>query len=200
MILVDHDIRDARVPEPRWDRATHGASRRIFDPFSERTKLRGLSYGLSMAGYDIRIAETITLGAGTGWRSLWNALKHRVTGKGNLTSFSLASSVEHFVMPRNVLGIVHDKSTHVREGITVQNTVVEPGWHGFLTLELTNESAKDITIKAGTPIAQIVLHLLTGVPDAVYDGKYQGQAAGPQAARYEPGTPVFLAGEEPKAA
>jgi dCTP deaminase len=199
VILIDRHIREARVPETRWDRPSYDQPRHIFEPFSARTKLHGLSYGLSMAGYDIRIAETVTLGAGTGWRSLWNAIKHRVTGKGNLTSFSLASSVEHFVMPKNVLGIVHDKSTHVREGITVQNTVVEPGWHGFLTLELTNESARDITILAGTPIAQIVLHLLSGVPDKIYDGKYQGQGAGPQAARYE-GIPVLLAGEERKAA
>jgi dCTP deaminase len=28
------------------------------------------------------------------------------------------------------MGIVHDKSTWARRGLVVQNTVIEPGWHG----------------------------------------------------------------------
>jgi dCTP deaminase len=37
------------------------------------------------------------------------------------------------------MGIVHDKSTWARRGLVVQNTVIEPGWHGYqTTIELTN--------------------------------------------------------------
>lgn len=33
-------------------------------PFNERTVLNGMSYGLSHAGYDVRIAETVVLSPG----------------------------------------------------------------------------------------------------------------------------------------
>lgn len=151
----------------------------IFTPFSERTKHKGLTYGLGPAGYDIRIAETLTIYPGR---------------------FTLASAMEHIAMPDNVMGIVHDKSTWARVGLALQNTVIEPGWKGFLTLEITNHSRKrpwwkfwasrnGVDLVAGTPIAQIVFHLLDTTTEAPYAGKYQGQAAGPQPALFERSPP-----------
>lgn len=139
---------------------------RPVDPFCERGVVGGMSFGLSAAGYDIRIAETRLLYSGC---------------------FSLASSIERFKMPPNLLGIVHDKSTWARRGLAVQNTVIEPGWEGYLTLELTyHENTDDaLRIEAGMPIAQIVFHILDHPTDQPYTGKYQNQEAGPQAARLE---------------
>jgi dCTP deaminase len=139
-------------------------ARGIFVPFNERTIVSGMSYGLSSAGYDVRVRETITLNPGV---------------------MVLASTLERFFMPEDVLGVVHDKSTWARRGIAVQNTVIEPGWRGYLTLEITNHSAVRMTIEAGWPIAQIVLHLLAAPTEQPYDGKYQDQKAGPQPARLE---------------
>ena len=138
--------------------------RGIFTPFHERTVVRGKSFGVSSAGYDVRIRETIILPAG---------------------AFSLASTLEQFDMPNDLLGIVHDKSSWARQGLALQNTVVEPSWEGWLTLELTNHSREPIVIEAGDPIAQIVLHMLSEPTEAPYKGKYQGQEAAPVAARYE---------------
>jgi dCTP deaminase len=150
---------------------------RIFSPFSERTVHRGMSHGLSSAGYDVRIdilPEHNPMGE---------------DGEFVLTlapgAFALASTVEEFTMPHDVLGIVHDKSTWARQGIALQNTVIEPGWKGYLTLELTNHSRNTIKIHRGDPIAQIVLHLLAAKPSSTYTGKYQNQERGPQAARFE---------------
>ena len=115
--------------------------RQIFRPFNSRTvHPNGKSFGLSAAGYDVRIAERITLRPG---------------------EFSLGSTVEHFTMPADLLGIVHDKSTWARMGLALQNTVIEPGWRGHLTLELTNHGTSILDIEPGEPIAQIVLHLLS---------------------------------------
>jgi dCTP deaminase len=139
-------------------------ARGIFVPFNERTIVSGMSYGLSSAGYDVRVRETITLNPGV---------------------MVLASTLERFFMPEDVLGVVHDKSTWARRGIAVQNTVIEPGWRGYLTLEITNHSAVRMTIETGWPIAQIVLHLLAAPTEQPYDGKYQDQKAGPQPARLE---------------
>jgi dCTP deaminase len=187
-ILPDFQIRNLRGVEPRADDPWYKLPRHVLEPWAERTKHRGMSFGLSMAGYDIRARETVTLGAGTGWRATYNAVRHRLTGRGNPSSFALLSSVEHFVMPDDVMAIVHDKSTWAREGLTVQNTCIEPGWFGFLTLEVNNQSDKNITIRAGDPIAQIVFHQLNAQPQRTYDGKYQGQPAAPVSALYESNT------------
>lgn len=136
-------------------------------PLCERTKAFGLTYGLSGAGYDIRLAERVVLGFGP-------------------DSFCLASSMERFHMPSNLLGIVHDKSTLARLGLAVQNTVIEPGWQGYLTLELTNHGRAILALEAGQPIAQIIFHLLDEPTQVPYSGKYQNQAAGPQQAILEP--------------
>lgn len=132
--------------------------RGIFNPFHERTVSNGMTYGLSPAGYDVRVAEDVRV--------------QRFSG------YFLASTLEHFNMPNDVLGKVVDKSTWARRFIFVQNTVIEPGWHGFLTLEITNHGPESVFIKAGTPIAQIILQLLDEPTEQPYAGKYQGQRAG----------------------
>lgn len=160
MILPDHAIRKAG----------------IFHPFSERTKHRGMSYGLSFAGYDVRVDVSDCDG-------LIVTPYFRVILKPG--AFILASTIERFTMPEDVLGIVHDKSTWARQGLAAQNTVIEPGWRGYLTLELTNHGLRDIVIHQGDPIAQIVLHRLESAPERAYNGKYQDQDPGPQTARFE---------------
>lgn len=119
------------------------------------------SYGLSSCGYDVRIAEDIWL-----W-PLWGRL---------------ASTIEHFNMPNDVMAEVKDKSSWARRFVTVQNTVIEPGWKGYLTLELTNHRLWPKRIRAGTPIAQIVFKQLDHPTIQPYAGKYQNQPKGPQKA------------------
>lgn len=81
-------------------------------------------------------------------------------------------------MPNDVVGRVADKSTNARRFLTVQNTVIEPGWRGYLTLELTRHLPWPIRIKAGTPIAQILFELTDKPVSRPYTGKYQDQQAG----------------------
>lgn len=120
------------------------------------SKLRehGLSYGLSEAGYDVRIKQEVTLSP-----------ENR---------FALASTVERFTMPDCLVGIVHDKSTWARQGLSVFNTVIEPDWHGYLTLELVYHGNETLVIPAGAGIAQILFHSIATA--ASYgNGKYQDQ-------------------------
>jgi dCTP deaminase len=94
---------------------------------NEKRREHGVSFGLSEAGYDIRIKQDIEFAADVFWMDgIW-------MGEGN---FTLASAIEEFHMPSDLVGIVHDKSTWARKGLSVFNTVIEPGWCGFLTLEL----------------------------------------------------------------
>lgn len=123
----------------------------------------GMTFGLGPAGYDVRIAETVSVKPG---------------------QFELASTVESFDMPNDVIAQVCDKSSWARRGLAVQNTIIEPGWRGFLTLELTNHNAcEPITIMAGSPIAQIIFMKLDEPTSLPYNGKYQDQGRGPQEAR-----------------
>lgn len=139
---------------------------RPVEPFHAR-KIRhaGMTFGCGSAGYDIRIAQSLTM---------WPL------------RFALASSIERFEMPHDLIGIVCDKSSWARRGITVQNTVIEPGWRGWLTLEIVNHSWRWVRIHAGDPIAQILFVRLEERTDTPYSGKYQAQANRPVAAIMEP--------------
>lgn len=153
----------------------------IFSPFSERSRHRGMSYGLSHCGYDVRIDLHGV-----------QAQRRTTLTEGNVPGIILApgdcvlaATMEHFSVPVQAVGIVHDKSTWARRGLAVQNTVAEPGWKGYLTLELTNHGNSDLSIFDGDPIAQVIFHLIDEVPETTYSGKYQAQKRGPQNAIFE---------------
>ena len=139
--------------------------RPMLDPFHERTVANGMTFGLGPAGYDVRIKQRVTLMRG---------------------EFVLASTIERFAIPNDVLAKVADKSTWARRGLAVQNTIIEPGWSGWLTLELTNHGYSPIDIEAGSPIAQIIFHQLLEPTEIPYRGKYDQQADAPVAAIMEP--------------
>ncbi len=153
---------------------------RILRPFWERTlhKSTNLSFGCGAASYDVRLAEDTYLYEGL---------------------VTLASTLERFTMPDNVCGIVHDKSSLARAGVLVQNTFIDPGWRGYLTLEISyhllhswkrgNElitqgrpelNNKGLSLSTGTPIAQIVFHYLDEQTLKPYSGQYQDQETGAQ--------------------
>lgn len=138
----------------------------LISPFHDRTEAFGLTFGLSPAGYDVRIDQDMVLGT---------------VEMG--TSFQLGSTVEQFHMPNSLIAFVKDKSTWARRGLVVQNTVIEPGWSGYLTLELTNHGNRPIQLQKGMPIAQIVFQKLDEETKQPYEGRYQNQESGPQEAR-----------------
>jgi dCTP deaminase len=138
----------------------------IIDMEVEKHRLHGVSYGLSEAGYDIRIKQEV-----------------RFDPPINPQRFVLASSMEEFKMPDHLLGIVHDKSSWARKGLSVFNTVIEPGWRGFLTLELVYHGLAPLVIPAGSGIAQVLFHQVS-VP-VRYEGKYQDQEDRPVEAIHE---------------
>lgn len=147
----------------------------IKDMLTEKVKYSGVSHGLAEAGYDIRIKQEIE------WNPpIYNVfgsmakLPHLIVdGQVHRGNFTLASAIEEFVMPTSLVGIVHDKSTWARQGLSVFNTVIESGWRGFLTLELAFHGSKYLYIPAGVGIAQVLFHLTSS--EAQYNGKYQDQ-------------------------
>lgn len=151
----------------------------------EGTKIQrhGVSFGLGEAGYDIRIKQNVRFCKEDGLMTvLCNEsdvfMRHHYGEKGR---FTLASAIEEFDMPVDLVGIVHDKSTWARKGLSVFNTVIEPGWKGFLTLELVYHGEEELIIPAGAGIAQVVFHQITN--QSMYNGKYQNQEDKPVAAK-----------------
>ena len=136
----------------------------LISPFTERGVSLGRSFGLSSCGYDVRLAQDIWL-----W-PFWGRL---------------GSIQERLDMPDDLCAEVKDKSTNARLFILVQNTIVEPGWRGYLTVELTRFLPWPVRLKKGTPIAQIVFKRLDQPTDQPYRGKYQNQEITPQKARME---------------
>lgn len=145
----------------------------IIGMLRSKERHNGVSFGLAEAGYDIRIKQEIR------FKPSNMGLIVSVDGEPEEGRFCIASAIEEFNMPANLVGIVHDKSTWARQGLSVFNTVIEPGWKGFLTLELVFHGNKEIVIPAGTGIAQVIFSSLDQF--AAYTGKYQNQENKPVA-------------------
>ena len=175
----------------------------IVDMLESKERLHGVSYGLAEAGYDIRLKQSIYYFPPNPYFAMQNMyrmdedefnrfmLGHIIiqdgTEKGisHTGRFVLASAIEEFDMPSYLVGVVHDKPTWARKGLSVFNTVIEPGWKGFLTLELDFKGNEAFHIPAGAGIAQV---LFTKTEESrEYNGKYQNQADRPVEAIYEKG-------------
>lgn len=176
MTVLSYQSIKALAEGSTYDEVTQDQNGLIW-PFSERTIKNGKSYGISSAGYDIRIKLPDPLSEqGKGVLRFPDNRKYL---KLMPETFFLASSVERIKMPDNLIAIVHDKSSWARNGLALQNTVLEPGWEGFITLELTGHGNNSITIIDGDPIAQLLFHRLDEPTEMPYSGKYQNQADEP---------------------
>jgi dCTP deaminase len=153
----------------------------IKDMLTEKHRENGVSHGLAEVGYDIRIKQDINFYPGSLARvTIYDPSTDEETYEDGC--FALASAIEEFQMPNHLMGVVHDKSSWARKGLSVFNTVIEPGWRGFLTLELVYHGREPLHIPAEAGIAQVVFHQLA--THAEYDGKYQDQADKPVEAIY----------------
>ena len=141
-------------------------------PFSESKQALGMSYGLSHAGYDIRLGSF----GSSSFVESWNL---------EPGDFILVSSLEWMSIPDDIIGRVHDKSTLARHGLALQNTILEPGWFGHITLEISNHSQNHYWLRKGQPIAQVIFELLDQPTERPYKGKYQNQPNEPVQPKYE---------------
>jgi dCTP deaminase len=104
--------------------------------------------------------------------------------------FVLGSTLERVAIPDDLVARLEGKSSLGRLGLLIHSTAgyVDPGWDGYLTLELSNVANLPITIYAGMKIGQISFFRLTTPAERPYGStetksKYQGQR-GPTASRF----------------
>jgi len=128
-----------------------------------------ISFGQSSYGYDIRVGNEFKVFTNINSteidpKSLDEGAFVTLTCKdGEYVlipphSFVLASSVEYFRIPRDVVVCCFGKSTYARSAQVVPITPLEPGWEGFLTIEVANQSSLPARLYAGEGICQLVFH------------------------------------------
>ena len=159
----------------------------MIEPFVEKQMRAGvISYGVSSYGYDMRVADEFQV-----FTNLHSTVvdpknfstQSMVDLKGEVciippNSFALARSVEYFRIPRSVLTITVGKSTYARCGIVTNVTPFEPGWEGFVTLEISNTTPLPAKIYANEGIAQVLFFEADEECEVSYadkKGKYQQQ-------------------------
>ena len=160
---------------------------KMIEPFVDDQVRQGvISYGVSSYGYDVRVGDEFKV-----FTNVYNTLvdpknfdsKSFVDIKGDVciippNSFALASTIEYFRIPRDVLTVCLGKSTYARCGIIVNVTPFEPEWEGHVTLEISNTTPLPAKIYANEGLAQVVFFLASEVCETSYAdraGKYMRQ-------------------------
>ena len=156
-----------------------------YDQVKKNEKDPIVSYGTSSYGYDVRCSDEFKI-----FTNINSAFvdpksfdeQSFVDVKSDVciippNSFALASTVEYFKIPRQILTLCLGKSTYARCGLGTPPTVLEAGWHGNLVLEFSNHTSNSIKLYANSGAAQI-LFFKGDQPEVSYadrKGKYQGQ-------------------------
>lgn len=158
---------------------------------------RAVSSGLSSVGYDIRLGSKIKMFRQTlsstvidpkNFKEAVLLKEYNVDG-GCFDlpphGYILGVSMERFHMPDTVAAICLTKSTYARCGLLLNTTPLEPGWTGYLTLEIANLTDLPIRVYTGEGIAQVLFfkHRRPSVTYGDRDGKYMNQEASPVAPR-----------------
>ena len=159
----------------------------MISPFEEK-QIRGgkISYGVSSYGYDARVSNEFKIFTNVNSETVDPKnfkTTNFVTRKSTEciippNSFALASTVEYFKIPKDVLVICLGKSTYARCGIIVNVTPLEPGWEGHVTLEFSNTTPLPAKIYANEGASQFIFLKGNETPEITYadrNGKYMGQ-------------------------
>ena len=160
---------------------------RMIEPFVDDQVRSGVvSFGVSSYGYDVRVGDEFKV-----FTNVFNTVvdpknfdpRSFVDIKADVciippNSFALASTIEYFRIPRDILTICLVKSTYARCGIIVNVTPFEPEWEGHVTIEISNTTPLPAKIYANEGIAQVVF--LQGDEACAISykdkkGKYQAQ-------------------------
>ena len=160
---------------------------KMISPFEDQ-QVRGdkISFGVSSYGYDARVSNEFKIFTNVNSETVDPKNfkpTNFVTKKSSEciippNSFVLASTVEYFKVPKDILVICLGKSTYARCGIIVDVTPLEPGWEGHVTLEFSNTTPLPAKIYANEGAAQFVFLKGSEAPEVTYadrNGKYMGQ-------------------------
>ena len=107
---------------------------------------------LNGGGYDLRLAIEVVIPPG----------EHR-----------LVATLERVELGDDIAGTLHVRSSLARKGIIASLALVDPGFHGQLTISLFNAGAESFKMSRNDRFVQLVLHGLSSKTQYMYTGKYQ---------------------------
>ena len=174
------------VLSDRWIKKM-ALEKEMIKPFvAEQKSDNNISYGLSSFGYDARVSNEFKIFTNVNTEIVdpKNFKSTSFISKKSSeciippNSFVLASTVEYFKIPKDILVICLGKSTYARCGIIVNVTPLEPGWEGHVTLEFSNTTPLPAKIYANEGVAQFIFLKGNETPEVTYSdrkGKYMRQ-------------------------
>lgn len=193
-ILADWQIRRLCVDLPP-------GSEPLISPYSPPVSENGvISFGETHGGYDLRLGNTILVFKNT-FHQIISPKRSKEAGFVERVfdrlvdlkpgqpvvipsnSYILGYSLERICVPRHLKGRCVGKSSLARCGILLNCTPLEPGWKGYLTLEIANVTPCPVEVYVGEGICQVEFDTLAAAPDVTYGqkagAKYQDQGAEP---------------------
>lgn len=87
--------------------------------------------------------------------------------------YYLFVTMERVNMPADLVAFMLNRSSLFRCGASLRTAVIDPGYHGELTVGIKNEGAHDIQLEPGARVLQLVFAEVTGGTRG-YNGRYQG--------------------------
>lgn len=161
-------------------------------PFNEKLVEKGIvSYGLSSAGYDMRLDSSLKISTNVDNAIIdpknldGSAFVDRFMEYGQRlvipsAGFVLGTTIECVHIPDDVQVICVGKSTLARCGLIVNVTPIEPGFRGKVTLEISNTAASPACVYVGEGICQFIFLGMSSPPEITYadrGGKYMNQTS-----------------------
>lgn len=96
--------------------------------------------------------------------------------------FAFVKTAEEFVVPKDCVVFIHERTSAVRLGIGVSGaSPLKPGFHGNAFIRIANLSDKSISVEKGLGIAQACVVRTDREPERTYDRQeknhFQGETA-----------------------
>jgi dCTP deaminase len=85
----------------------------------------------------------------------------------------LVATLERVALGDDIAGTLHLRSSLARNGIIASLALVDPGFHGQLTISLFNAGDELFKMGRNDRFVQLVLHELSSKTQYMYNGKYQ---------------------------
>jgi len=189
LTMLLNDIQISKLAENDLFLPYVGSKQRTLD-----NGTKAISFGLSQAGYDIRLSSVEFLVFENNedpspcaldakdFQAQPESAELYEYDDGSCAfflpphSYGLGTSLELISMPSNVFALCQGKSTYGRCGLIANILPIEPGWTGYLTMCLVNPTHFPIKLYANEGIAQLVLFGIETV-GRLYEGHYQRQSA-----------------------
>lgn len=95
--------------------------------------------------------------------------------------YYLIQTVEVVNTPKDLMPIVHTRTSLFRAGLLLLNSKTDPGYCGKLTMGLTNLSPFPVKLQIGARICNIIFHKIKGKTIS-YRGQHQGGRVSPKKA------------------